>query len=161
MSDVAIVMLIMGLALVYILCLLGAMAAMAKKAAQTAADAISHIPSQTQTLQAFHAFAKKNGYAIKPATSNHHVFVKGRGWLTSLTELHLTLQADGSAILKVVEGVNFLFKIIYFPINAPTFLGKPIRIHKVKKINALLNDLNAPSIDFEIAQPKGKIRFKK
>ena len=89
---------------------------------------------------------------------NEKVWRKGKGWLTSLTQLHFRLQADGNAELEVQEGANFLVKILFFPINAGTLLGLPVRQRKVKKLNQLLQALQAPPIEF----PKGKrIKVKK
>ena len=68
------------------------------------------------------------------------------------------VQADGNAELEVQEGANFLVKILFFPINAGTLLGLPVRQRKVKKLNQLLQALQAPPIEF----PKGKrIKVKK
>ena len=146
--------------LLYLAFLLGMMAWMANKAAKTSDPAISHIPTQDNILSTVQEFAQKNGYKERPELSSaqEKVWRKGMGLLTSLTQLHVRLQADGSAELEAQEGANFLVKILFFPITAGTFLGLPVRQRKVKKLNLLLSQLQAPLLEF----PKGKrIKVKK
>lgn len=145
---------------VYIVFLLGLMAWMASSAAKTYPPALSDVPAQTGIMETVREFADAYGYKELPEDANVDaaVFRKGRGWLTSLTDLHVSLKPDGSASIEVKEGVNFLFKILYFPINAGTFLGLPIRQRKVKTIQLLLDQLNATPIEFK----KGKgVKLKK
>ncbi|AUZ04354.2 hypothetical protein ADP71_05740 [Vitreoscilla sp. C1] len=137
------------------------MAWMAQNAAKSAPKCVVHIPSQDNILSTIQTFAQAYGYKHLSEHNGIQVFRKGKGWLTSLTELHLQPNTDGSANLEVLEAVNFLFKMIYFPINAPSFLGKAVRAHKIKRINLLLERLQAAPIQFARTQPKGKIRLKK
>ena len=150
----------LGFSLLYVAFILGMMAWMANKAAKTTPKTIVAIPIQPHLLQTIAQFAEQNGYKERPELSleQEKVWRKGRGWLTSLTQLHFRLQADGHAELEVQEGANFLVKILFFPINAGTLLGLPVRQRKVKKLNKLLQALNAAPIEF----PKGKrIKVKK
>lgn len=163
MNDIHLIFYAGLFGLIYLLGLLGAMAAMAHRASSSTAKAISHIPAQTNLLNVIEQSAIEYAYRpVKDALSNQGLVLrKGKGWLTSLTELHIHLQDDGSAKIEVLEGVNFLFTKIYFPITAPTFLGLPIRKRKLKRINVLLKELNAQPIAFGKADSAKKIRFKK
>ena len=159
-SMVHIALISLALSLLYLAFILGMMAWMANKAAKTTPKTIINIPIQPNLLQTIANFAQQNGYKERPELSlgNEKVWRKGRGWLTSLTQLHFRLQADGHTELEVQEGANFLVKILFFPINAGTLLGLPVRQRKVKKLNQLLQALNAAPIEF----PKGKrIKVKK
>ena len=159
-SMVHIALISLALSLLYLAFILGMMAWMANKAAKTIPKTIINIPIQANLLQTIANFAQQNGYKERPELSlgNEKVWRKGRGWLTSLTQLHFRLQADGNAELEVQEGANFLVKILFFPINSGSLLGLPVRQRKVKKLNQLLHSLNAAPIEF----PKGKrIKVKK
>ena len=159
-SMVHIALISLALSLLYLAFILSMMAWMANKAAKTTPKTIINIPIQPNLLQTIANFAQQNGYKERPELSlgNEKVWRKGRGWLTSLTQLHFRLQADGNAELEVQEGANFLVKILFFPINSGSLLGLPVRQRKVKKLNQLLQSLNAVPIEF----PKGKrIKVKK
>lgn len=150
MSMFNILMATCGIALIYIAVLLGLMAWMANNAAKKYPATVCTIPPQEGILEKVREFAQGFAYKERPedAQDNDHVFRKGRGWLTSLTDLHLHLQDDGGATIEVKEGVNFLVKMLYFPINAGTFLGLPVRQRKVKHLNLLLQSLHAAPIEF-------------
>ena len=159
-SMVIFALISLGFSLLYVAFILGMMAWMANKAAKTSDPAITHIPAQDNILSTVQEFAQKNGYKERPelCLEQEKVWRKGRGWLTSLTQLHFRLQADGNAELEVQEGANFLIKILFFPINSGSLLGLPVRQRKVKKLNHLLHSFNAAPIEF----PKGKrIKVKK
>ncbi len=159
-SMVHIALISLALSLLYLAFILSMMAWMANKAAKTTPKTIINIPIQPNLLQTIANFAQQNGYKERPELNldNEKVWRKGRGWLTSLTQLHFRLQADGNAELEVQEGANFLIKILFFPINSGSLLGLPVRQRKVKKLNQLLHSLNAAPIEF----PKGKrIKVKK
>ena len=159
-SMVHIALISLALSLLYLAFILSMMAWMANKAAKTTPKTIINIPIQPNLLQTIANFARQNGYKERHELSlvNEKVWRKGRGWLTSLTQLHFRLQADGNAELEVQEGANFLVKILFFPINSGSLLGLPVRQRKVKKLNQLLHSLNAAPIEF----PKGKrIKVKK
>ena len=163
MSDIYLIFYAALFGLVYFLCLLGAMAAMAHHASANATKAISHIPAQSGLLNLIEQSARNLAYRpVSHKTTNQTLILrKGKGWLTSLTQLHIALQDDGSAQMEVLEGVNFLFTKIYFPITASTFLGLPIRKRKVKHINTLLQQFNAQPLVFDKTHSNKKIRFKK
>ena len=108
----------LGFSLLYVAFILGMMAWMANKAAKTTPKTIVQLPIQPNLLQTIAQFAGQNGYKERPELSleNEKVWRKGKGWLTSLTQLHFRLQADGNAELEVQEGANFLSHILFFPI---------------------------------------------
>lgn len=161
MSNMAWILLFVLAFLSYIGFLLGAMMRMAQNAAKVTPKCVVHIPSQANVLSTIQTFAEAYRYRYQFEQEGVLVFRKGKGWLTSLTELRLQQNTDGSANLEVLEAVNFLFKMIYFPINAPTFLGKAVRAHKIKHINLLLERLQAAPIQFVRTESKSKIRLKK
>lgn len=70
-------------------------------------------------------------------------YVKGRGWLTSMTEISF----ENNEMI-VLEGVNFVFTIKYYALNAPLLVGKPVRSRKLKQLNQLMRAFNLPEIDW-------------
>ena len=59
--------------------------------------------------------------------------------------------------MEIVEVVNFLFAKRRFAINAPVMFGKPVRRHKIKQINKLLEHWQCPPIEF--GKPSDGLRF--
>lgn len=81
------------------------------------------------------AWADKHGYRARPSLVDRQpCFRKGRGWLTSATEVRLL--DDG--LLQVDEVVNFLLFAKSYALNAPVVFGQPVRRMKLKAINDLL-----------------------
>lgn len=61
------------------------------------------------------------------------VYRKGRGYLTSATEIRFENNQ-----MHIQEIVVFGFVQHRFALNAPIMLGKPIRLHKIKQLNKLI-----------------------
>ncbi|MDK4688220.1 hypothetical protein [Kingella negevensis] len=68
-------------------------------------------------------------------------YIKGRGWLTSSTELWFEQDE-----MCIQETVNFLCTKIKFALNAPMFLGRPVRMAKIKQLNKLIKHWGLPPV---------------
>ncbi len=107
------------------------------------------IPPQPGILEKVAAWAKTNGYTVQLTEAGCQQYVKGKGWLTSSTLLTAEQKNDGQWQLDIREMVNFLFTRKLFAIDAPILLGQPVRAHKIKAINHLLQDLNMPLLQIQ------------
>ena len=84
--------------------------------------------------------------------TGENCYTKGPGLLTSSTEIRF----HGNE-MEIIEVVNFLFAKRRFAINAPVMFGKPVRRHKIKQINKLLEHWQCPPIEF--GKPSDGSRF--
>ncbi len=128
---------------------------MADKAQQTHPHARVEVP-ETVLAHAENdlvAWAQKYGYRWQPSLVDKIMcYRKGRGWLTSATEIRW----HGNGQMDVDEVVNLIFTARRFALNAPSLLGQPIRIHKLKAVNKLLAQWQLPPLAIESKQWKVK-----
>ena len=108
------------------------------------------VPENAEDSSEWQAWAQQNGYKHKDSG----VWAKGRGIFTSATEIRF----EGGDML-VQECVNLLFLINRFAINAPIWVGKPVRMMKIKALNKLMTQWHLPEIVF--GNPEDKVRIKK
>lgn len=101
------------------------------------------------------AWAHQHGYQRLPSLVDRQLcYRKGRGWLTSATEIRLYQQG----VLDIDEVVNFLFTTRRFALNAPIMLGKPVRARKLKAVNQLLAQWHIEPLVFMQDQVTVKIK---
>ncbi|MCP2040245.1 hypothetical protein L1281_000827 [Neisseria sp. HSC-16F19] len=97
----------------------------------------------------------EHGYRLQPSlVDKQPVYRKGRGWLTSATEIRL--HPDGT--LDIDEVVNFLITTRRFALNAPVMIGQPVRARKLKAVNQLLAQWQLPPL--RIGGDKVKLKVK-
>ena len=129
---------------------------MADKAQQQYPHASIMLPENqhAQAAADLAAWADANGYQAQASLVDRQpCYRKGRGWLTSATEIRFT---DGK--MSVQECVNLLFDKKRFALNAPIILGKPVRLAKIKKLNQLLAQWQLPPVRIEPGANKIKRR---
>jgi len=117
---------------------------MSNKAQRTYPALSIPVPNGARYSPDFELWVQLNKYR----RTEENCYTKGRGMLTSSTEIRF----HGNE-MEIVEVVNFLFAKRRFAINAPVMFGKPVRRHKIKQINKLL-ERAAKSED---ASVKGKL----
>lgn len=101
------------------------------------------------------AWAAQHGYRLQPSlVDKQPVYRKGRGWLTSATEIRL--HPDGT--LDIDEVVNFLVTTRRFALNAPVMIGQPVRVRKLKAVNQLLAQWQLPPLS--ISGNTNKVKLK-
>ena len=101
------------------------------------------------------AWADANGYQAQASLVDRQpCYRKGRGWLTSATEIRL--HPNGQ--VDIDEVVNFLVGSRRFALNAPVMLGQPVRRHKLKAVNQLLAQWQLPPLMIEAAKVAVKIK---
>ncbi len=122
--------------------------ALSKQGSENYPDLLLDVPADAENSPAFQAWARQNGYVLRDGA-----YTKGRGWLTSATEIRFT---DGK--MSVQECVNLLFDKKRFALNAPIILGKPVRLAKIKKLNQLLAQWQLPPVRIEPVANKIKRR---
>ena len=130
---------------------------MADKAQQQYPHASIMLPEslQAQAAADLAAWAATHGYQAQPSLVDQQpCYRKGRGWLTSATEIRL--HPNGQ--LDIVEVVNFLVGSRRFALNAPAMLGQPVRRHKLKAVNQLLAQWQLPPLVIEAAKVGVKIK---
>lgn len=121
---------------------------MSNKAQRTYPALSIPVPNGARYSPDFELWAQLNKYR----RTGENCFTKGRGLLTSSTEIRF----HGNE-MEIVEVVNFLFAKRRFAINAPVMFDKPVRRHKIKQINKLLEHWKCPPIEF--GKPSDGLRF--
>ena len=121
---------------------------MSNKAQRTYPTLSVPVPNGARYSPDFELWAQLNKYR----RTEENCYTKGRGLLTSATEIRF----HGNE-MEIVEVVNFLFAKRRFAINAPVMFGKPVRRHKIKQINKLLEHWQCPPIEF--GKPSDGLRF--
>ena len=121
---------------------------MSNKAQRTYPTLSVPVPNGARYSPDFELWAQLNKYR----RTEENCYTKGRGLLTSSTEIRF----HGNE-MEIVEVVNFLFAKRRFAINAPVMFGKPVRRHKIKQINKLLEHWQCPPIEF--GKPSDGLRF--
>ncbi len=104
------------------------------------------VPQQDNIDAKIAAWAAQNGYQLQTDTGHGEIrYLKG-GWLTNITEL---VWCPATEQLLIYETMNFLVARRSFAIDAPTFLDQPMRLHRIKKINLLLQDLQMSPLEIK------------
>ena len=99
------------------------------------------------------AWPRKHGYRWQPSLADKTMcYRKGRGWLTSATEIRW--YSDGK--MDVDEVVNLIFTTRRFALNAPSLLGQPVHLYKLKAVNSLLAQWQLPPLVIESKKLKVK-----
>ena len=130
---------------------------MADKAQQQYPHASIMLPENqhAQAAADLAAWADANGYQAQASLVDRQpCYRKGRGWLTSATEIRL--HPNGQ--VDIDEVVNFLVGSRRFALNAPVMLGQPVRRHKLKAVNQLLAQWQLPPLVIEAAKVGVKIK---
>ena len=121
---------------------------MSNKAQRTYPALSIPVPNGARYSPDFELWVQLNKYR----RTEENCYTKGRGMLTSSTEIRF----HGNE-MEIVEVVNFLFAKRRFAINAPVMFDKPVRRHKIKQINKLLEHWQCPPIEF--GKPSDDLRF--
>ena len=119
------------------------------------------IPAQEGIPEKVAVWAKNNGYIAQLTEPACQQYVKGKGWLTSSTLLTVEQKGDKHWQLDIREMVNLLVARKLFAIDAPILLGQPVRAHKIKTINHLLQSLNMPLLQIQNKSKRVAKRVKK
>lgn len=90
---------------------------------------VLQVPENAENDFLFRAWCEANQFVKQ----DNGIYRKGKGWLTSATEIGFKNNA-----MFIQECVHFLFFEVRFALNAPILIGRPIRQHKIKQLNKLL-----------------------
>lgn len=97
------------------------------------------VPDNAESSPEWQRWAQENGYKAQGGG----LWQKGTGMLTSATEIRF----EGNE-MQVRECVNYIFGINRFAINAPSWMGRPVRAVKIKALNALLAQWQIAPVSF-------------
>ncbi|MGF6147434.1 Uncharacterised protein [Kingella potus] len=97
------------------------------------------VPDNAESSSEWQRWAQENGYK----SQGGGLWKKGTGMLTSATEIRF----EGKE-MQVCECVNYLFGTNRFALNAPSWMGRPVRAAKLKALNGLLAQWQIEPVSF-------------